>query len=114
MLRQSTFVVLGAALAAAAFPAASQEVAPAYYFSMRNLKNESSASFVSVVLVTDASHPTAVGSCNGATFYASAADAAVILAARTSGEIVQVHRVEEGETPQTAPIVCVIDGSGNT
>lgn len=83
-----------------------------YYISMRGLQTEAVASFVVVVRAATAERATAVAGCDGRTYYATAADAAAISAARAAGELVQLHRGREGEAPGTTPIRCILDASG--
>lgn len=87
---------------------------PVYYVSMRNLATEASPSFVTVEAQASATHTAPVAGCDGLTYYATPSDAAAIAAARTNGEVVQLHFGESGGQAQSSAIMCVIDGAGST
>jgi len=84
---------------------------PVFYVSMRNLTAENAPSFVVVKKQADATHTVAVTGCNGRTYYATSADAATINAARTGGELVQLHRGQPNQ-PQSSAVMCILDGAG--
>jgi hypothetical protein len=120
-------VVISFAVLAVAIPFASQISAFAddppppntsiYYVSMRALTATSSAdvaSYVTVKRQPDAAHASPVAGCDEHTYYATSADAAAIATARSSGEVVQLHRGASGGTPQVSAIMCVLDGQGAT
>jgi hypothetical protein len=116
------FVVLvSAAMFVSQIPAFADDPPPPntsqYYVSMRALTATSSAdvaSYVTVMREQDATHTSAVAGCDEHTYYATAVDAAAIATARSSGEVVQLHRGSSGGTPQASAIMCVLDGQGAT
>lgn len=111
-------VLMGAALSLQSLSAFADDPPPPhpwdYYVSMRGLTTEMAPSFVSVVLVQNATHTVSLSGCDERTYYATAADATTIAAARAAGEVVQLHRAEPGDPPQASGIMCIIDGSGGT
>ncbi len=109
-----TFIAMLVLLAAwlGAPIAHAQQPPVVYYISMRGLQTEAVASFVVVVRTTTAERATAVAGCDGRTYYATAADAAAVSAARANGELVQLHRGREGDPPGATPIRCILDASG--
>lgn len=106
---------MGVAVAAGGMTGAAlaQQPAQVYYISMRGLQAELAPSYIVVVRVADAGRQTPIAGCDGRTYYATAADAATVAAARASGEVVQLHRGDQGGSPQNSRIVCIIDASGN-
>lgn len=117
----SLVVIASAALFASQIPAFADDPPPPntsqYYVSMRALTGTSSAdvaSYVTVKRQQDATHASAIAGCDERTYYATAADAAAIATARSSGEVVQLHRGASGGTPQASAIMCVLDGQGAT
>lgn len=79
---------------------------PVFHVSMRSLSTEVTASFVLVVRTATAERATSVSGCDGATYYASTADAQTIASALASGKVVHLHRGASAQAPETTPIKC--------
>lgn len=105
----------GAALLAAlllSWSAEADNPEPVYYVSMRGIVTESTPTFVVVVRQPTADRTTLIVGCDGKSYYAMPSDAASISAARTNGEVVQLHKGAQGGSPSNAAIKCIIDQSG--
>lgn len=79
-----------------------------YWISMRGIAQESQASFVSAAYVPTGEWATPFAGCHNRTYYLRSADAAIVQAARTGGETVQIHRGEPGTAPQQSTVICLI------
>lgn len=79
-----------------------------YWISMRGIPQESGPSFVVAAYVANGSYTTLFAGCRGRTYYLRSSDAAIVQAARTGGETVQIHRGEPGTAPQQSTVICLI------
>lgn len=95
------------------WPAGADNPAHVYYISMRGLTTEAAPSFVVVSREQTSQRTATVTGCGGHNYYATPADAATVSTARANGEVVQLHRGQEGGTAQSSSIVCIIDASGS-
>lgn len=86
---------------------------PVYYVSMRGLLTETAPTFVLVVRQAAGERTVVIAGCDGHSYYATPADAASVSAARTNGDIVQLHRGAQGGAPENSAIKCIIDASGD-
>ena len=106
------FAALSLAAAALALPSLAADTGD-YYLSMRNLTTETVPGFIAIKRTAAAPYTTALSGCDGRTYYATSANAATVAAARASGEVVQLHRAEAGQSPQQSVIVCLLDPAGS-
>jgi hypothetical protein len=75
-----------------------------YWISMRGIPQEAGPSFVVAAYTSTGAYTTPFAGCRGRTYYLRSGDAAIVQAARSGGETVQIHRGEPGSSPQ----ICLI------